>query len=220
MLSNSLMEKEEKAVDASEFVAALEERFSGFEAGQQGDASEVIIGLLDVFETSIGKDFIHGIFGGEMEQVVTYRKDADSGDVEESATSERFTALHIQVNEPTTFQHLYEQFEEPEGIEDYKDSSGKSHAVAIKHHLVRHWPKVILVVFEQYYYKFNIHLPLMWNGKSLVAAIIHKGSQHGGHYAVIVQNKGEWWLKEDDEVTLSEAKIEDFIAEVAVAAYR
>ena len=57
------MEKEEKAVDASEFVAALEERFSGFEAGQQGDASEVIIGLLDVFETSIGKDFIHGIFG-------------------------------------------------------------------------------------------------------------------------------------------------------------
>jgi len=231
-LSNALLElgQEDNPVDTSLFLDALFQKFKVFHVGEQGDASEVFVFLIDTFESSIGKEFIHDIFSGVLEQVTTYHKDSDvdkyappaptSDLYRESRRIEIFTTLCMLVTEPTGLEDLVKEYLQPESFEGYKDDEEVVHALAVKFNVIKRWPRATVFVFSQPFHKFNTQIPLEWEGRKLVAAVLHRGTIRNGHYALVVLVRDHWYMKSDEMVVKSEDKIEDFVGEISMAVYR
>jgi hypothetical protein len=59
-------------VDPSPLLGVFRTRFPDFANARQHDAQEVIICLIDVFEKSLGKEFIKSIFNGEETTETVY----------------------------------------------------------------------------------------------------------------------------------------------------
>lgn len=176
--------------------SAFKGRFPQFGDGQQHDAQEVVIQLIDVFEHSLGKEFITDLFNGEEVQETVW----DGG---RSVKHTPFTTLILDVTEPCRLMDLLEAktFE----IENYKDNSGKTHAHATVQTRVGRWPKFVSFTFPMYDYKFPIEIPLEFEGRVLFACIVHMGNRNGGHYALIVKRFNKWYIKDDASVTESQA---------------
>ena len=59
---------ETKPVSPSDLLGAFRVRFPRFDPGRQHDAQEVVLLLIDVFEESLGKEFITDLFNGDESQ--------------------------------------------------------------------------------------------------------------------------------------------------------
>jgi ubiquitin C-terminal hydrolase len=172
--------------------SAFKERFPQFGDGQQHDAQEVVIHMIDVFERSLGKEFIMDLFNGEEVQETVW----DGG---RSVKRTPFTTLFLDVSEPCRLHDLLTP--KTFSIENYKDDSGKVHEHATVQTRVDRWPKFISFTFSMYDYKFPIEIPLDFEGRVLFACIVHMGSRHGGHYALVVRRFDKWYIKDDASVT-------------------
>jgi uncharacterized UBP type Zn finger protein len=67
-------------VDPSPLLRAFRARFPRFVKGRQHDAAEVVALLVDVFEESLGKEFMDQHFGGETSQSVTFLNPSPTAD--------------------------------------------------------------------------------------------------------------------------------------------
>jgi len=231
-LSNALLElgKEDDPVDTLPFLDALFDKFKVFQEGEQGDAGEVFVFLVDCLEKSISKEFIHDIFAGVLEQITTFHKDSDldkfappvpTNDMyRESKRIENFTTLCLLVSEPSGLEDLVKEHLQPEAFEGYRDDDGVVHARAVKFCTVKRWPKVTVFIFSQPYHKFNTQIPLEWEGRKLIAAVLHRGTIRNGHYALVVLVRDQWYMKSDESVVKSADKIQDFVGEISMAVYR
>jgi ubiquitin C-terminal hydrolase len=167
-------------------------RFPEFRHGQH-DAQEVIIHFIDLFEKSIGKEFIQKIFNGEGVQTVSWVGG-------ESKLKTEFTTLILDVAEETTLHKLLEQRQIHTEIENYTDDSGKLHEkVKLQNHITQ-WPSALSFTFSMYDRKFPVEIPVEFEDHKLFACIIHQGIQHGGHYALLVRRYDTWYLKDDENV--------------------
>ena len=180
-------------VNPSDLLAAFRSRFTEFSNCGQHDAQEVTLVLIDVFENSLGKEFVTGIFNGEDAQETIWPDGAKT-------TLSPFTTLILDVGEPARLADLIKDREEPTGIADYIDDSGKKHHVAAIRNRVERWPKVIGFTFAMYSCKFPIEIPLEFEGRKLFACILHTGAQYGGHYALLVRRYDKWYIKDDESV--------------------
>jgi len=180
-------------VNPSDLLGEFRNRFPDFANGGQHDAQEVTLVLIDVFENSLGKNFVTGIFNGEDAQETIWPDGTKT-------TLSPFTTLILDVCEPARLVDLIKDREEPTGIADYIDDSGKKHHVAAIRNRVERWPKVIGFTFAMYSYKFPIEIPLEFEGRKLFACILHTGVQHGGHYALLVRRYDKWYIKDDESV--------------------
>jgi len=181
------------AVSPSDLLGAFRVRFPSFANSGQHDAQEVILHLIDVFECSLGKEFITDLFNGEETQETIY-----PGGV--SQVKSQFTTLILDVNEPTTLGDLLKDRAEPSAIGDYTDASGNTHHVAAVRNKISSWPKIISFSFSMYDYKFPIEIPFNFEGRNVFACILHQGAKSGGHYAVLVKRNGKWYIKDDGSV--------------------
>lgn len=180
-------------VDPSALLEAFRTRFPRFARGQQ-DAQEVILVMIDVFESAIGKELVQDIFNGEDTQVTVYPGGR-------STIKNPFTTLVLNVTEPCALGDLIKAREEPVAVAGYTDDSGKTHHVAAIQTQVVRWPKVLGFTFAMYDYKFPIEIPLTFEGRQLFACVIHHGVQHGGHYALLVRRFDKWYMKDDESVS-------------------
>ena len=181
------------AVSPSDLFGAFKVRFPQFADHRQHDAQEVILHLIDVFEQSLGKDFITDLFNGQETQVTSW----STGCSEIKST---FTTLLLDVSEPCRLQDLITDRIEPISIENYKDDSGQTHEKASVQTRVTRWPKFTNFSFSMYDHKFPIEIPLEFEGLKLFACVSHQGHQNGGHYALLVRRFNKWYIKDDDSV--------------------
>lgn len=180
-------------VDPSQLLHEFRSKFPRFTHGQQ-DAQEVILVMIDVFESALGKELVQEIFNGEDSQVTVYPGGR-------STSKSPFTTLIFNVTEPCSLEDLIKEREEPVGIAGYTDDSGKTHNVAAIQTQVDRWPRVFGFTFSMYDHKFPIEIPLKFNGRHLFACVIHHGVQHGGHYALLVKRFDKWYMKDDESVS-------------------
>ena len=179
-------------VNPTKLLDAFRSKFPEFAHGQH-DAQEVVIILLDVFEKSLGKELIEGIFNGQETQEIAWS-------VGKTSHVNPFTVLLIDVETETSLEDLVNKREEPRVLENYTDESGKTHNVAALRTCVTRWPKVLGISFSMYMNKFAIHIPLEFQGLRLFSCIIHNGIQQGGHYALLVRRYDSWYIKDDESV--------------------
>ena len=180
-------------VSPSDLIGAFRVRFPEFADGRQHDAQEVILHLIDVFEQSIGKEFITDLFNGEDAQETMW----DGG---MSTIKTPFTTLLLDVTEPCRLHDLLEDRHEPSDVENYRDDQGRTHATAAIRHRIERWPKFISFSFSMYDYKFPIEIPLEFEGRKLFACVMHQGHKNGGHYALLVRRFDKWYIKDDESV--------------------
>jgi uncharacterized UBP type Zn finger protein len=182
------------AVSPSDLFGAFKVRYPEFADGKQHDAQEVILHLIDVFENSLGKEFITDLFNGEETQVTTW----DQG---KSEVRNTFTTLLLDVSEPCRLQDLLKDRTQPILVENYKDDSGTTHPrVALQTHVSR-WPKFTSFSFSMYDYKFPIEIPFEFEGLKLFACVMHQGHKNGGHYALLARRFDKWYVKDDERVS-------------------
>jgi ubiquitin C-terminal hydrolase len=181
-------------VDPRALLAVFKTKFSAFADGGQHDAQEVIVCLIDIFEKSLGKEFITEIFNGEEIQETVF-----PGGV--SKRSEIFTTLILDVNSETDLVTLLKEREKHVGISDYIDENGNKHNVAAIGRRVIKWPKILCFTFSMYSRKFPIEIPTEIYDRKLFAVVLHSGMMFGGHYAIAVKRYGKWYIKDDDTVS-------------------
>ena len=181
-------------VSPSDLIGAFRVRFPRFTGHQQHDAQETVLLLIDVFEESLGKQFIQGIFNGEEVQTTTWEEGR-------SDVRNQFTTLLMDVTEPCRLQDLVEDRKEPVVLEGYTDDHGKTHESASLSRTVARWPKFTSFSFSMYDYKFPIEIPFEFEGLKLFACIMHQGHKNGGHYMLLVRRYNKWYVKDDCTVT-------------------
>jgi ubiquitin C-terminal hydrolase len=181
-------------VDPSSLLTVFRTRFRTFANSDQHDAQEVIICLVDIFEHSLGAEFIKNIFNGQESQETVY-----PGGV--SKIPGTFTTLVLIPTGPCKLEDLLISKSKHEVIEGYTDDSGKTHNVAAVRTVVTHWPDILMVTFGMYGGKVAIDLPEeLPGGYKLFIIVIHMGIACGGHYAMLVNRKGKWFLKDDESI--------------------
>jgi ubiquitin C-terminal hydrolase len=180
-------------VSPSDLLGAFRLRFPQFTTGQQHDAQEAILLLIDVFEQSLGKELVQDIFNGEDSQETLWNDGM-------STVKSPFTTLVLDVSEPCRLQDLLDDRFEEQNIEGYVDAQGKTHEVAGIRNRVSKWPRIVSFSFSMYEYKFPIEIPFEFEGRKLFACVLHQGVQRGGHYALLVRRFDKWYIKDDESV--------------------
>jgi ubiquitin C-terminal hydrolase len=186
---------EDGAPDPRGLLLAFRTRFPSFDPGQH-DAQEAFLCLVDALEKSLGKEFIKKIFTGRETQVTTW----PGG---ESKRTEDFVTVVFSLTEPceVTLESLMKSRGKPVEIQGYKDDSGAEHVAHVTTR-VTDWPQVATFTFACYNgHKPIILLPEEYEGRKLFAVVIHMGGPHGGHYAMAVRFKDDWYIKDDGSVT-------------------
>jgi hypothetical protein len=107
----------------------------------------------------------------------------------------------LDVSEPCRLQDLLKDRLEPILIENYTDSSGKTHDKAAIQTRIHRWPKFTSFSFSMYEYKFPIEIPLEFEGLKLFACVMHQGHKNGGHYALLVRRFDKWYIKDDERIS-------------------
>jgi len=184
---------ETSPVNPLELLKAFRIRFPRFSNMQQHDAQEVILLFLDVFEKSLGKEFVTGLFNGEESQETLW---ADGS----SKIKNNFTTCILEVSEPCNLHDLIEEKKKSILIENYENPKGTFHKVAKISSTVSRWPKFINFTFSMYDHKFPIEIPFEFEDRKLFACILHQGHSRGGHYALLVRRYDKWYIKDDETV--------------------
>lgn len=194
VVKNLFIKDKTDPVSPSDLLGAFRVRFPDFAGQGQHDAQEVVLCLLDVFEKSLGKNFISKLFYGEDVQETIWPEGM-------STVKTEFSTMLLDVGEPASLKDLMEDRSDAKAIADYVDSTGKTWNVAAVRSRVGRWPDVISFTFAMYDYKFPIEIPLEFEGKKLFACVIHQGIRQGGHYALLVRRWDKWYIKDDESVS-------------------
>jgi uncharacterized UBP type Zn finger protein len=185
---------ETSPVSPSDLLGAFRVRFPSFSNMQQHDAQEVVLLLIDVFEESLGKEFVTDLFNGEESQETSWSEGS-------SKVTNQFTTCILDVFEPCTLHELLEEKQKSILIQNYKEDSGTVHdEVKVVSHISR-WPKFVNFSFSMYDHKFPIEIPFEFEERKLFACILHRGHSRGGHYALLVRRYDTWYLKDDETVS-------------------
>jgi uncharacterized UBP type Zn finger protein len=182
-------------VDPSPLLGVFRTRFPDFANTRQHDAQEVIICLIDVFEKSLGKEFIKSIFNGEETTETVY----PGGKSEHKS---EFTTILFPLCQGgnVALEDLLKSKNSHQAIQDYEDSTGAKHRVAATRTVVTRWPSIISFTFGMYGPKSIVEIPQTFEKKNLFAVVVHQGAMMGGHYVLAVKRHDKWYLKDDDTV--------------------
>lgn len=173
-----------------ELLHELRRRYSQFRGAQPNDVQEVVLCIIDVFEKSLGLEWIQKHFYGKTKTVVTWPEGS-------SDTSDVFACKMLENSE--------DFFSKTTTISGYKDTSDKVWDEADVCVSTESIGTVFMVSFNMYQSKQNVTLPKQFEfqGKhyKIYCAAMHLGSHLGGHYAAVVCHKDKWYIKDDDMIT-------------------
>lgn len=143
----------------------------------------------------MGREYIHKIFNGREIQEITWSDGR-------SEVSHTFVTIVLTPESPeASLEELIKSREAPSSLEGYVDAKGTVHETAHVQTRVAEWPYVAAFTFACWSWpKPVINLPEVFEGRDLFAVMVHVGSVHGGHYALIARFKDKWYLKDDATV--------------------
>lgn len=158
------------------------------------DVQEVVLELVNLFETTLGKDLIQDVFNGKEIQEVTYPK---------GVSKKEHDVTVIVLTPRASGQKLDELFREREGMDafsGYIDDDGTQWHAAVTRTYITTFPRTLIVSFSQYNAKHSISVPQRYNGYALFGLVVHYGTVNGGHYAVYTKHRGVWRYIDDDVI--------------------
>jgi len=196
LIFKSLWSSEGPGPDPSRFIRAFRTRFPRFDPGQH-DAQEALLCLVDVLESSLGKEFIKKIFNGQEIQETSW-----DGGRSELASDFVTVMFSSEGQNEVTLGDLMKERERPVTLEGYEDAAGRKHERAQVTTRVTRWPCVAVFTFAWYTgTKRVVVLPEVFEDRwYLFAVVLHAGGVHGGHYATAVRFKNKWYIKDDATV--------------------
>jgi ubiquitin C-terminal hydrolase len=181
----SLWTKNKEPLDTKPLLTIFQNKFKDFLPGQQHDAHEAVLCLLDAFEKSLGLEYIKPIFYGKEEQVVFFPNG-------QSSRTNDFMSLFVD-----SVEHM-KQYDKYNILSDYVDDSGKKHHVAAVTTSIKETGHCLTVIFTQ---KCPAELiPDTYHNLKLFGLVNHWGMSNGGHYAVTLKHKGQWSIVDDEVV--------------------
>lgn len=175
------------AIHPGRILGELRSRFSQFRGFEPNDVQEVVLCIIDVFEKSLGDEWIKKHLYGKSKSTVTWSDGS-------SETSELFACRMLEQDEhPLSIRETK--------IQGYVDAQNNTWDEATIRVSPDSLGTILMVSFNMYNSKNNVTLPLEFSfgGKiyKLFSAALHLGSHLGGHYAAIVCHKGKWVIKDD-----------------------
>jgi hypothetical protein len=184
--------------DPRPFHTAFTNRFTTFKNMWPHDSQEVILNLIEVFQKSLGADFVKDIFYGKETYEVTYPNGKFN-----TPTDITTLVVHPTEQGQTLFEMLKRR-EQYDVFSGYVDDKGTTHNAAARRTLVSEWPSTLIVTFTQYDAKYSVLITHEFSNYALFGLVVHYGSTHGGHYAAYVKHRGVWSFIDDDSVTPQE----------------
>lgn len=191
-------DKSSKYAVPREFHAAFTKKYPTFANLQPHDVQEVILKLIDTFETSLGKEFIRSIFNGQEVQEVTFPKGVST------KTNDLTAIVLMPKKQNQTIEDLMKEREGLDAFSGYVDDEGNTWNAAVTRTYITRFPNILVVSFSQYDAKYTVRVPATYNGYALFGLVVHYGSIHGGHYAAFTKHKGVWRYIDDDTIVEQE----------------
>jgi len=109
------LEKSDDPLHPGVLLRELCSRFSQFRGGHPCDVQEVVLCVIDIFEKSLGQEWIDSIFYGEQEQKVAWPKGSN-------VTKEKIACIIVYPDHDSTLQSLLDRYQSIQPIQDYKDT--------------------------------------------------------------------------------------------------
>jgi len=187
------LEKLDTPLHPGKLLRELCARFSQFRGGEPCDVQEVILCVIDIFEKSLGREWVESIFYGEQEQKVAWPKGSN-------VTKEKIACIIVYPDQDSTLQSLLDRYQSINPIQDYKDADGETWPIAGSQVTITRFSKILMITFKMYDGKKTIKLPDRIGNYVLFAVAIHHGSHFGGHYSALVKHKEKWYHKDDTQV--------------------
>jgi ubiquitin C-terminal hydrolase len=176
------------------FHRAFTNKYTVFRNLHPHDVQEVVLALIDTFETSLGLEFIQGIFNGTETQEVTYPKGVSKKEHEVT------TIVVCPDQQNQSLDELFKKREKHETFSGYIDDDGNEYHVAATRTFVSKWPSTVIISVNQYDAKYVVRIPHEIPGYQLFGLVVHYGSTYGGHYAAYVKHRGTWRYVDDDTI--------------------
>jgi ubiquitin C-terminal hydrolase len=185
-------------VDPRPFYRVFLEKFPKFTRFVPHDVQEVVLELIDVFESSLGKECIQNIFNGKEAQEVTYPKGI--------STKEHDLTIVVMTPRESgqTLDTLFREREGMDAFSGYVDDEGTRWNAAVTRTQITRMPETLIISFSQYNAKHTINVPQRYNGYALFGLVVHYGTVRGGHYAAYVKHRGTWRYIDDETVTIQD----------------
>ena len=172
--------KSDRFIDVRPLLGLFRTRFSQFANGDQQDAQEALMCMIDVLEPIV-KPMINCVLvqetvfpGGKkiIQDETTVVTVAPKEDIETSLKN--MTKWHT--------------------IENYEDDAGKVWNVAATRTTFEKFPSIFIVSTT---HKTTLTVQENLAHLELFASCVHVGNQRGGHYMAYTKHKGQWYLKDD-----------------------
>lgn len=179
--------KTDRFIDVRPLLSAFRTRFSQFANGDQQDAQEALMCLLDVLEP----------FVKPMTNCVLVQETVYPGG--KKVTKDETTILTVAPK--GDIESSLKAMTQWNAVENYQDDADKVWNVAATRTTIESFPSIFIVSTT---HKTALRVKERLAHLELFASCVHVGNQRGGHYAAFTKHKGHWYLKDD----LSCAKVE------------
>ena len=182
-------------IDTREIMRIFRNKFRVFDNGDEQDAQECLLSILDTLEKSKER-IIKDNFYTDIVKTVVY----PGG---KSETSEKSMCIMLHPSRNCSLCELIENFNGKEEIvEGYIDDKNNKYNLAAIKTQIKELPNVAIFCFNMFIQKFLIDIPKRIGNHKLIALCIHQGTLHGGHYVAITRHKNKWYLKDDEGVRI------------------
>lgn len=183
-------DKDEGALSIQSLLEAFYNRFPSFrDRGQQHDAQEAVLCMIDILEKAIPQVSVF-IYGTKTQEVI-YPGGKKNHE-------HPFCIQMLSARNGTLAEALHKSMEW-NVLDDYKDDHGIVHHVATTREIITTQPRVLFISFDT---KSDVNVyENTLKDYELVASVVHGGSQYGGHYGSFVKRGNTWYFNDDDVTT-------------------
>ena len=174
-----------KYIDPRPLLDVFREKFPSFSAYHQHDAQECVLSLIDILEKEL--PYFKKKFYGMKENQVIFPKG-------KNIHPERFS-LHLLESQPNmTLVEMYKKSFKWNTIENYYDDEGEHYNLATTRSIIKKFPEMFMISFDS---KSFVEAFAEDDTMELLCSVVHLGSQHSGHYVILIRKDCKWYLHDD-----------------------
>jgi ubiquitin C-terminal hydrolase len=175
-------------IDPRPLLDVFRERFPSFSVYHQHDAQECVLSLIDILEKEL--PHLKKKFYGMKENQVIYPNG-------KNVHPERFS-MHLLESEPRgKLVDMYKKSFKWNTIENYYDDEGNRYNLATSRSIIKKFPEKFIISFDS---KSYVEVFTDDEHMELLCSVVHLGTQHSGHYVILIRDKGKWYLHDDMSV--------------------
>ena len=178
-------------VDMTPLLASFRKTFPRFGENEQHDVQEAIMCIIDILERAepILKEWLYG------------KKTQETVWPGGKSSNEEECCIHLMRADGSDMSKMLEESTKWNVLENFQDTNGKVHNVAITRMVFSKLPKVLMLSFDR---KSRVKvfetIHINDNTYELIASAVHVGIQNDGHYVSFVKRKVKWLFINDESI--------------------